>query len=528
MKNFYLILIFLSLITLNICSPRRKTAFLNLKKAVLAESCKDITFLPIKDNVKIIGRYYQKDDITWVVQSGSAVEFYATGLSAQVIIAGGNSIYNDEKYRPRLGVYVDDEIVLDKIMDELEVTVDLFKGTTEKTAKIKVMLLSEANNGGVGVKSININSCNKTPIKPVEKKKLTIEIIGDSITAAYGVEGANQYENFKTSTENFSKSYAYLAAKKLDADYSAVAYSGHGIVSGYSTGDKNPDLLVPEVYTKISKNGEYPGEWDFENNKVDAILINLGTNDLNYVTKDPANRNEEFIQEYVNFLTLVREKNPESYIVCTVGIMGGGDEIYPLVEKAVELVGDSRISSYKSQTQNMNDGLGSDWHPSLITQTYNSYVVSDKICNAIGIESDQVGLDVAVDSKYDVYKNEANGANSYFWVGYDKSFNINTVSGGKEPTDIEAKCSGISLKKGGVYMLEFEYTYNNKNNLPVLIRGKDKIHFKDSIEASSTKIKYSKEVTIEENDQDAEIVFQLGTLDNSQLILTNIKLTKTK
>ena len=120
---------------------------------------------------------------------------------------------------------------------------------------------------------------------------------------------------------------------------------------------------------------------------MDVILINLGTNDLNYVTKDPANRNEEFIQEYANFLTLIREKNPESYIVCTVGIMGGGDEIYPLIEKAVELVGDSKISSYKSQTQNMNDGLGSDWHPSLKTQTYNSYVVADKICNAIGIES---------------------------------------------------------------------------------------------------------------------------------------------
>lgn len=94
----------------------------------------------------------------------------------------------------------------------------------------------------------------------------------------------------------------------MDADYYTVVYSGHGIISGYSTGEKNSEALVPEVYTKISKNGEYPGEWDFENNKVDVILINLGTNDLNYVTKDPANRNEEFIQEYANFLTLIREK----------------------------------------------------------------------------------------------------------------------------------------------------------------------------------------------------------------------------
>ena len=310
MKNIHLALLFLSLLSLSICSPRKKVAFLSsLRKAVLAaDACKDLSFLPTKENVKITGRYFQKNDITWVVQSGSAVEFYVTGKSAQVVIAGGNSIYNDEKYRPRLGVYVDDKIVFDKIMDQLEVTVDLIKETEEKTVKAKVMLLSEANNGGVGVKSINVNSCSDTPVKPVEKKKLSIEIIGDSITAGYGVEGASQYENFKTSTENFSKSYAYLTAKKLDADYSAVCYSGHGIVSGYSTGDKNPDALVPEVYTRISKNDEYPGEWDFKNNKYDVVVINLGTNDINYVSKEPATRNEEFIQEYVNFLTLVREK----------------------------------------------------------------------------------------------------------------------------------------------------------------------------------------------------------------------------
>ena len=529
MKNIYLSLLFLSLCTLNICSPRNKFLFLNvLNKAVLADNCKDLTFLPIKENVKIMGRYYQKNDITWVVHSGSAVEFYATGNSAQVVIAGGNSIYNDERYRPRFGVYVDDKLVEDKIMDQLEHTVELFKGTTEKTVKVKVMLLSEANNGGVGVKSININSCNETPIKPVEKKKLRIEFIGDSITAGYGVEAPNQYENFKTSTENFSMSYAYLAAKKLDADYSIVCYSGHGIISGYSTGDKNPDQVVPDVYTKISKNEEYPGEWDFENNQNDVIFINLGTNDLNYVSKEPATRNDEFIQEYVNFLTLIREKNPQSYIVCTVGIMGGGDEIYPLIEKAVELVGDKKISSYKSQTQNMNDGLGADWHPSKITQTYNSYVVSDKICNAIGIESDQVGLDVAADSVYDVSKNEANGASMSFWVGYDKSFWINTGMGGKEVTDIEAKCSGIKLKKGGVYILEFEHNSYKETEVPLILRGKDKVHFKDSVKTSNNKTKYSKEITIEENDDNAEIVYQLGTLDSFQFTLSNIKLTKIK
>ena len=55
---------------------------------------------------------------------------------------------------------------------------------------------------------------------------------------------------------------------------------------------------------------------------------------------------EEFIQEYANFLYLIREKNPKLYILCSLGILGG-DELYPLIERAIELLGDKRITSYK-------------------------------------------------------------------------------------------------------------------------------------------------------------------------------------
>ena len=76
--------------------------------------------------------------------------------------------------------------------------------------------------------------------------------------------------------------------------------------------------------------------------------------------------------------------------------------------------------------------------------------------------------------------------------------------GGKEASDIEAKCSGIGLKKGGVYTLEFEYTSPKEAEVPVLIRGSNKVHFEDTIKTSSEKIKYTQEVTIEENDENAK------------------------
>lgn len=109
-------------------------------------------------------------------------------------------------------------------MSQPEETITVFKSDSQKTAKVKVIHLSEAMNGAVGIKNISVTSSAACPIIPEPEKELSIEFIGDSITCAYGVEGKSSSESFKTTTENFMKSYAYLTAKKLNADYSAVCY----------------------------------------------------------------------------------------------------------------------------------------------------------------------------------------------------------------------------------------------------------------------------------------------------------------
>ena len=138
-----------------------------------------------------------------------------------------------------------------------------FKISNDKSekSKIKIMLLSENQNGGRNKAYKNKFMFRKRKkILPIEKKKLSIEFIGDSITCTYGVEAPDQTYHFTTAKENFSKSYAYLDAKILDADYSAVALSCHGIVSSYSDGDKWAESLMSLYYEKISKNIQYPGD----------------------------------------------------------------------------------------------------------------------------------------------------------------------------------------------------------------------------------------------------------------------------
>lgn len=495
-----------------------------LKRAILAEKGETVmqNVPATADHVRFQSRTVQKDDIAWLVQSGAAAECIITAESASVTLAGSSGIYNGEDFRPRYGVYVDGELVADTLMSETEETVTLWEGKN-RTAEVKVMLLSEAMYGGVGVKSFDVNSAAAIPVKPVPERVLSIEFIGDSITCAYGVEGTSSSDPFKISTENFSKSYAYLAAQQLGADYSTCCYSGYGITSGYtSDGTKNSESLIPDCYEMSSKFADYRTDWDFENARQhDAVVINLGTNDINYVAADPETRNAEFIEEYKAFLTTIREKNPQAAIICTVGTMGG-DEIYALIEQAVEEFGDERVSCFFSKTHTMADGMGSDWHPSTYTQQNSAYVMADKICQALGIESDQIGIDVAADAEYDMVA--ANGANAWPYVGYDKSFSISTVTGGSDPSDVEGVLSGIGLKEDGKYVLSFDLSAPADAEFPVLVRGRE-TYFSGTAVGGAEDVHFEEEFTASATDT-VQIVFQVGGRDSLNVILKNIKLTK--
>ena len=491
------------------------------------------TTVPISDStVRSVGRNYTADDITWLVHSGSAVEFTVNARSAEVELAGDSSINNGKDYQSRYAVLVDDEVVVDETMGEKSKKVEIFNGTAPRTAKVKIIHLSEANNGAIGVKNITVDSDSANPVVPTADKKYRIEFIGDSITCAYGVEGKDQYENFKTTTENFLKSYAYLTAQKLDADYSAVSYSGHGIVSGYtSDGKKNTDSLVPPYYEYIGKPEDYRKAWDFTAKPNDVVVINLGTNDSSYCGTDEK-KMEEYRKDYAEFLEQVRKCNPDAHIICTLGTMGA-TELYPYLEGAVEdfrkATNDTKITCYQSAVQDMqNDGLGSDWHPSLVTQQKSAAVLSDKICQVLGLESDQIGLDVAADAVYDITKNEASGANaSTFFSDYDKSFWVNVVSGGTKSDDICMDISGIDMKKGGKYRISFKMTGDKGREIPIAIKSSDgKEIYSAKVAIEGEKTPFSEEFTADVTDKASKLIVEMGGKDYSNVTLYELHIEK--
>ena len=483
-------------------------------------------------NVKYLGRnIYDENSIAWLVQSGSAIEFNVTGKSAEITISGDDFIRSDEKYRPRYAVIVDGEIILDEVLGISEKTVELFSGDTSKTAVVKIIHLSEANNGAIGVSRLKVNTDSPIPVLPTAKKDLQIEFIGDSITCAYGVEGKDQYESFMTSTENFMKSYAYLTAEQLDADYSAVCYGGHGIISGYtSTDEKETDNIVPDCYEYVGKHKNYRIPWDFDSQKNDVVVVNLGTNDHTYVSKDIETRGIEFAEGYTEFLNTIHEKNPDAYIICTLGTMGGTEE-FPYIEQAVDTFkkesGYDRIMFYKSAVQTQSDGMGSDWHPSEKTQQNSAYVLADKICQALGMESNQIGIDVAADAEYSAVTDDTANMSDYF-SEWDKSYHITTVTGGEYHHSVQALVSGIDLKQNGKYRLSFQIDTSEDMEIPFYIKNKltGEVIFKDVFNGTGTKLAYEIEFDNSTITSDVQIVFEMGGTDNSRVSIHELKLVR--
>ena len=339
-----------------------------------ADTTIETTYTAGEENVKMLGRTYFEDGKLLCALSGSGIEFSFSGTKCVVSIIGdsGSLQLGQADNHARFAVYINGERVLDEMINKYMTDYTVFESETPQDVTVSIVKLSESSSSTFSIGDIKVTG---TAIKPTAEKDLLIEFIGDSITCGYGVDDPNRDNHFSTKTEDVTKTYAYLTAQALGADYSMVSYSGHGIISGYTTGDKVTSQLVPPYYTKLgcswTPNPFFDPlelEWDFSKRQPDVIVINLGTNDDSYTGSDAA-RQEEFRVGYVEFLKTIRENNPDAKILCTLGIMG--DRLFPVMEQAVAdytaETGDINVYAMRFDVQSASDGYGADWHPSPVT-----------------------------------------------------------------------------------------------------------------------------------------------------------------
>ncbi|MBR5165744.1 MAG: GDSL family lipase [Ruminococcus sp.] len=326
-----------------------------------------------KTNVKLLGRALVRDDILRLTLSGTGCEFTFTGCKLALTVGVDNDCFNDGRRcnMPRIAILCDGRIIVKKLIEQRSERFDIVSSETPVTKTIRIVKLSECAFSHAEVSPAETDD--GAVIAPTADKPLKIEFIGDSITCGYGVDDSNLQSEFSCEAENAMKSYAYIAADLLGADYSLFSYSGYGIISGYSgDGVRNTRELLPPYYESCgfsysSVNGTKLQDipWDFSAFVPDIVVLNLGTNDNSFC----AFHNEayrEFEDSYLAFLKVVRRCNPNAHIICSLGIML--TEPLPYIENAVKRLGDSNVSVFRYTMQNGLLGFGSNWHPSEDTQ----------------------------------------------------------------------------------------------------------------------------------------------------------------
>jgi lysophospholipase L1-like esterase len=188
-----------------------------------------------------------------------------------------------------------------------------------------------------------------------------VEIVGDSISAGYGNEGPDQRCTFTPATENATLTYGWLAAERVGAEASIVAWSGKTI-------DEMANLYTRALPSRPTS------RWDAQAFVPDAVVINLGTNDLARGDPQP-----QFVPSLVRLVGRVRAIHPAALIVCCVGSML--TDTYPPGKQALTLgrgyvraaveqknkAGDARVTFLEFPPQDPAIGYGCDYHPSVKT-----------------------------------------------------------------------------------------------------------------------------------------------------------------
>ena len=338
-----------------------------------------MNILAHKEMYRLSGRTTRQEGALYLGYSASFLEFTFYGTKAEAEFLTDRLDW-EEIHRARVAVFIDEAekpALRFPLTKEKERFV-LFESESARKVTLRIMKYSEAAFGAVGIASLTVEG---EILPPPGAKEKRIEVIGDSITCGYGIEGTVEKDTFTTEQENPWEAYGCRIARMLDADFSLISWSGNGIVSHYVeetvNEPRNDEALMPELYcyedySADLRRGKNRAEYikrDFLAYRPQLIIINLGTNDGSYTRNIPA-RDRAFINGYVNFLRQIREVNPDANILCTIGLMR--TETNALVKEAVERVnafGDRKVYFKEAFLQNGEvDGIGADWHPTKATQ----------------------------------------------------------------------------------------------------------------------------------------------------------------
>lgn len=202
---------------------------------------------------------------------------------------------------------------------------------------------------------INCNTddeCELLEASPLPPRR--IEVYGDSVSAGEVSEAvdyvakADPEHNGEYSNSWYS--YAWIAARKLDAQLHDIAQGGVALLD--NTGwYHEPDYIgMEQVWNKMRYNPDYGTvkEWDFSKYTPDIVIVAIGQNDSNpddYMKTDyEGEKAKNWRTHYRQFLAKLRETYPDAWIICCTTLLQHDIGWDMSISQAVLDIADKKIS----------------------------------------------------------------------------------------------------------------------------------------------------------------------------------------
>jgi lysophospholipase L1-like esterase len=267
---------------------------------------------PGDPNIKFVGR--------WDTESSSSLytpywagAYYRVGFT-------GRTVQLKQRGTIDFWARIDDGPV--KFYDDVKGTVNLTPSALSAgrhTLQVNYQVVAGSYRGDAVFQGLVLDS-GATTFAPPAPAKL-IEFVGDSITVG------------TTSSQNARTAYGWLIGERLGAEHTQIAQGGACLVAA-----ADGCVGLERQFTKLSPNASTP-DWNFSRYRADAVVINLGTNDVGHGVSSP-----QFQSAYTSLLRKVRAAYPQAWIFALETFRG---RYVPQTEAAVKAAvdgGDSRVS----------------------------------------------------------------------------------------------------------------------------------------------------------------------------------------
>jgi len=280
-----------------------------------------------------------------------------------------------------VGVFIDGVLVRRLGLREGDGEYRVAMRLPEREHVVSLVKLTEPEAGAITLLGVGADGPLEAAAPPRPHRILAI---GDSITAGYGVAGPTGC-HYSAEFADASRAWATRAAQLVDAEVHVVAWSGRGVIWNNST---EADEMMPALMERTLP-GDRDSTWDWRAFVPEAVVVNLGTNDVSRAEFDSAT----FERGYGAILDRLRSLFPRTRIVVALGPLITDDDPRPGTGRLTRMR--SSLQGLVSARQQQGDGnirflelysgdpavegYGCDQHPSALTHARLAGVLADAL-----------------------------------------------------------------------------------------------------------------------------------------------------